>query len=95
MPCAPLAGSYEKAAGTWNQLWKSSPDQRNAVLVLLLPVYQAREVLRGWGSAQETGGRSWALPAWAPTLGEGLELPGRAFQADPALVKLPRTLNLP
>lgn len=88
VPCAPLAGSYEEAAGTWNQLWKSSPVQRNAVLVLLLPVYQAREVLRGWGSARETGGWSWALPAWAPTLGEGTELPGQAFRADPALVAL-------
>lgn len=34
--CAPLAGSFEKAAGAWNQLQKSSPVQRNAVLVLLL-----------------------------------------------------------
>lgn len=84
--CAPLAGSFEKAAGAWNQLQKSSPVQRNAVLVLLLPVYQAREVLREWGSAQETDGWGWALPSWAITLGEETELPGLAFQADPALV---------
>ena len=87
--CAPLAGSFEKAAGAWNQLRKSSPVQRNTVLVLLLPVYQAREVLREWGSAQETGGWGWALPSWAPTLGEGTEPPGLAFQADPALVSCP------
>lgn len=40
------------------------------------------------GGGAETGGWSWTLPAWTPTLGEGTELPGQAFQADPALVAL-------
>ena len=96
VPCAPLAGSCGEGCRCLELGAEIlSSVQRNTVLVLLLPVYWAREVLGEWGSDQEASGWSWALPAWAPTLGEGIGLAGLGFHADLASVSCPAPCNLP